>query len=172
MAATSMMTRAFQVRPAVRSFTSSRCRGTVINNIRQSHLPITAISRSVLTTRYMSQTASLTDEQRTDLEAKIKAKGDEIRSLKENGISKADLAPYVDELKALKSQLEPTEVSEPKQADKSTAKNEDKKIEEESDYITSRSENYSKWYNDIIRVCDLAEVSPVRGCMVIVSLYV
>ncbi|EED94865.1 predicted protein, partial [Thalassiosira pseudonana CCMP1335] len=37
----------------------------------------------------------------------------------------------------------------------------------ESDYITSRAENYSKWYNDIIRVCDLADNSPVRGCMVI-----
>lgn len=89
--------------------------------------------------------------------------GDEIRSLKENGISKQDLAPHVDELKALKSQLDPG-VTASKQT---TTKKEEKKTEEESDYITSRSENYSKWYNDIIRVCDLAEVSPVRGCMVI-----
>ena len=33
--------------------------------------------------------------------------------------------------------------------------------------ITSRSENFSKWYNDIILQADLAENSGVRGCMVI-----
>jgi len=33
--------------------------------------------------------------------------------------------------------------------------------------ITSRSENYSIWYNDIIQNADLAENSGVRGCMVI-----
>ena len=33
--------------------------------------------------------------------------------------------------------------------------------------ITSRSEDYSKWYLDIIKVADLAENSDVRGCMVI-----
>ena len=33
--------------------------------------------------------------------------------------------------------------------------------------ITSRLENFSKWYNDIIINADLAENSGVRGCMVI-----
>jgi prolyl-tRNA synthetase len=33
--------------------------------------------------------------------------------------------------------------------------------------ITSRKENYSQWYNDIVTKADLAENSPVRGCMVI-----
>ncbi|MBJ04372.1 MAG: proline--tRNA ligase [Flavobacteriales bacterium] len=33
--------------------------------------------------------------------------------------------------------------------------------------ITKRSENFSKWYNDIIIHADLAENSAVRGCMVI-----
>ncbi|MBS3776845.1 MAG: proline--tRNA ligase, partial [Bacteroidales bacterium] len=33
--------------------------------------------------------------------------------------------------------------------------------------ITSRQENYSQWYNDIVTKADLAENSPVRGCMVI-----
>tara|TARA_B100000902_G_scaffold318953_1_gene311079 strand:- start:144 stop:1613 length:1470 start_codon:yes stop_codon:yes gene_type:complete len=33
--------------------------------------------------------------------------------------------------------------------------------------ITSRSDNFSKWYNDIIIHADLAENSGVRGCMVI-----
>jgi prolyl-tRNA synthetase len=33
--------------------------------------------------------------------------------------------------------------------------------------ITSRSEDYSQWYNDIIRKAGLADHSAVRGCMVI-----
>ena len=33
--------------------------------------------------------------------------------------------------------------------------------------FTSRAENYSQWYNDIVKKADLAENSAVRGCMVI-----
>ena len=33
--------------------------------------------------------------------------------------------------------------------------------------IISRAENYSEWYLDVIAAADLAENSPVRGCMVI-----
>ena len=33
--------------------------------------------------------------------------------------------------------------------------------------ITSRKEDYSKWYNDLVQNADLAENSGVRGCMVI-----
>ena len=33
--------------------------------------------------------------------------------------------------------------------------------------LTSRSENYSQWYNDLVMKADLAENSIVRGCMVI-----
>lgn len=33
--------------------------------------------------------------------------------------------------------------------------------------LTSRSENYSQWYNDLVVKADLAEQSAVRGCMVI-----
>lgn len=33
--------------------------------------------------------------------------------------------------------------------------------------LTKRSENYSQWYNDLVIKADLAEQSPVRGCMVI-----
>ena len=36
-----------------------------------------------------------------------------------------------------------------------------------ADHITKRSENYSQWYNDLAVKADLAEQSPVRGCMVI-----
>jgi len=33
--------------------------------------------------------------------------------------------------------------------------------------LTSRKENYSQWYNDLVIKADLAENSAVRGCMVI-----
>jgi prolyl-tRNA synthetase len=35
------------------------------------------------------------------------------------------------------------------------------------DSITERSEDYSKWYGDIVKNANLAENSPVKGCMVI-----
>ena len=33
--------------------------------------------------------------------------------------------------------------------------------------LTSRAEDYSKWYNELVIKADLAENSGVRGCMVI-----
>ena len=33
--------------------------------------------------------------------------------------------------------------------------------------LTTRKENYSQWYNDLVVKADLAEQSAVRGCMVI-----
>jgi len=33
--------------------------------------------------------------------------------------------------------------------------------------LTSREEDYSKWYNELVTKADLAENSGVRGCMVI-----
>lgn len=33
--------------------------------------------------------------------------------------------------------------------------------------ITARAEDFSEWYSDIIKAADLAEHSPVRGCMII-----
>lgn len=47
-----------------------------------------------------------------DLNAKIQAKGDEIRQLKADGADKAALGPHVEELLALKAQLPPDETVE------------------------------------------------------------
>ena len=33
--------------------------------------------------------------------------------------------------------------------------------------LPKRSEDYSSWYNDLVKQADLAENSPIRGCMVI-----
>lgn len=34
-------------------------------------------------------------------------------------------------------------------------------------FLTSRSEDYSQWYNELVVKAGLAEQSAVRGCMVI-----
>ena len=36
-----------------------------------------------------------------------------------------------------------------------------------SNKLTSRTEDYSKWYNELVGRADLAEHSDVRGCMII-----
>ena len=35
------------------------------------------------------------------------------------------------------------------------------------DKITPRSEDYSKWYTQVIRQAEMADYAPVRGCMVV-----
>ena len=37
----------------------------------------------------------------------------------------------------------------------------------ELEFLTKRSEDYSKWYNELVVKADLAEQSDVRGCMII-----
>jgi len=36
-----------------------------------------------------------------------------------------------------------------------------------ADRVTPRSEDYSRWYTDVVQMADLADYAPVRGCMVI-----
>jgi hypothetical protein len=126
--------------------------------------------------RLCSAATELSEQQKSDLESQIKAKGDEIRALKETGADKSMVAPLVEELLVLKAQLDPSILKNPKQQEQQSTKagnNNNKQNqqssddESESDFITARSVDYSKWYNDIIRVTGLAETSPVRGCMVI-----
>lgn len=126
-----------------------------------------------------TSTSELSEEQKEELEKKIKEKGDEIRALKDSGADKSQVSPLVEELLSLKATLDPSSVK-PKKEKKSNKKQSQKggnnksqkkknsgSNDDESDFITARAENYSKWYNDIIRVTGLAETSPVRGCMVI-----
>lgn len=77
--------------------------------------PIVGHSISQLSKLFMSTEA----ETIADIEAQIKTKGDEIRQLKEGGIEKADLAPHVQELLALKAKLAPPEEEKPKKKKKS-----------------------------------------------------
>ncbi|HDQ34821.1 MAG TPA: proline--tRNA ligase, partial [Chloroflexi bacterium] len=36
-----------------------------------------------------------------------------------------------------------------------------------ADFLTPQGDDFSKWYNEIVQKADLADYSPVRGCMVI-----
>ncbi|KAL3916248.1 MAG: hypothetical protein SGILL_005263, partial [Bacillariaceae sp.] len=129
--------------------------------------------------RLCSSATELSEEQKSEIESKIKGKGDEIRALKDSGADKAAVAPLVEELLALKAQLDPSILEpkkkqsqtgnskKPKQQQQSQKKKTSADDDSESDFITARSVDYSKWYNDLIRVAGLAETSPVRGCMVI-----
>jgi len=149
---------------------------------------------STTTTRVLSSSSDdsataepLSDDQKNVLESKIKETGDKIRALKEEGADKTAIAPVVQELLALKAELDPTftvkpkkqkqkQQQQPKQKQQQQQKKKQKQgkqnnnnnnDDDNSNFITARSVDYSKWYNDIIRVTDLAETSPVRGCMVI-----
>ena len=194
MMATFAVTRAFQLLPAARraivlpstycagSRSSSSAAGVLCRNRISGVTIIRSSSPTSPIARFMSQTSSslaLTNEQKAELELKIKDKGVIIRSMKDQGVSKDELAPHVSELLSLKALLNPSSASpqkkgegheevQEKQKQQQQQQQSKKEVEDvESDYITPRSENYSKWYNDIIRVCALAETSPVRGCMVI-----
>jgi len=118
-----------------------------------------------------SASTDLSDDQKAELETKIKDKGDEIRAVKAGGADKATVAPLVQELVALKAQLDPSAAVVKKKPAKKAGTNKKKQVEseedEESDFITARAVDYSRWYQDVIRVTGLAETSPVRGCMVI-----
>jgi prolyl-tRNA synthetase len=125
-----------------------------------------------------STAPDLTQDEKTELEEKIKAKGDELRTLKEGGADKETFAPVLSELLALKAKLDPSilvktkkkpqqQQKKPQQQQKKQQKKQQNQSDEESDFITARAVDYSRWYNDIVRVCGLAENSPVRGCMVI-----
>jgi prolyl-tRNA synthetase len=127
---------------------------------RQARAFSNHIVRGKFATRPLTVAFSAVTDDKGQLESQIKAKGDEIRALKDGGADRAAVAPLVEELLALKAKLEPpsNKVAEPRK---------ESGDEGDSDFITARTVDYSKWYNDIIRVTGLAENSPVRGCMVI-----
>ncbi len=146
----------------------------VAGNLVTTRVASLSEQRVLTQTRLFSSATELTEEQKSVLESKIKETGDKIRALKDEGADKTTIAPIVEELLALKAELDPTFDQKPKQKQqqqqKKQAQNKKQNTsdrDDNSEFITARSVDYSKWYNDIIRVTDLAETSPVRGCMVI-----
>lgn len=104
----------------------------------RSMLPRVAAPFNAIQTSALFSTASPVNLE--DLKAKIKLKGDEIRSLKADGIDKDSLAPHLEELKALKDQLpvgQPDtkppkgQMKEPKKQQKAQVKSTDEMSESE-----------------------------------------
>jgi len=74
---------------------------------------------------YITRSSKLfmsTEADTAKIEAQIQAKGDEIRQLKADGSDKAALAPYIQELLALKAKITPTEPTEEKAPKKEKSK--------------------------------------------------
>lgn len=170
--------------PSLRQRSAKILTSSVSSSVRHNGNHHKFLSRNQVRLFSVSNTASeqLSDEQKASIEESIKAKGDEIRALKEGGAEKSAVAPLVEELLSLKGQLDPSileakkkKQKQPQQQPKQKQKQNQQQQkggnngsdDEESDFITARAVDYSKWYNDIIRVTGLAETSPVRGCMVI-----
>ena len=152
--------------------------GLAAGNLVTSRITERRFLSSRISTGLLSSAMELTEEQKSVLESKIKETGDKIRALKDEGADKSTIAPIVEELLALKAELDPSfnkKTKKKQQQQKKHKQNQKQKQkqpqsnngDDNSDFITARSVDYSKWYNDIIRVTDLAETSPVRGCMVI-----
>ena len=87
-------------------------------NSLQSNLNI----RSKISSLSASSSLSLTDSEVAEIESQITAKGDEIRRLKEDGMDKAELAPYITELLSLKAKIAPPIVDKPPPPKKSSKK--------------------------------------------------
>ena len=178
--------RAFSAAPALASRGSasltqfSRRPAGISNSFYMRQQPMSALRMSTA-----ASASDLTADEKAELESQIQSKGDEIRSLKDGGADKAAVAPLVEELLALKARLDPDSVKPKKKkggnnnnnnnntqkkkggGGKNQQNSQNSNDDAESDYIIPRSEDYSRWYASIIRCADLAESSPVRGCMVI-----
>jgi len=127
MASTLAMSRAFQFGTRLAAVSSSsRTRASQVMVRSPMYINSSSSSKTrTLSRRFMSTAASLTDEQKLELEDKIKQKGDEIRILKDDGISKDDLKPHVAELLELKAQLDPSSVAPKKEETTTTTTKEE-----------------------------------------------
>ena len=118
-----------------------------------------------------------------ELLSNIEAVGDKIRKLQAEKAENSEILSYSNELRVLKAKFQeltglPFNPSVPNgdgQGNKSNEEIRNKKCSNKvgvnkdavSNKITPQREDYSSWYNDVIVASDMAEQSPVRGCMVI-----
>lgn len=121
-------------------------RATVVPSLA-NHFSMTTKSTSIL---FMS-----TDADTADIEEKIKAKGDEIRRMKADGVDKVVLAPHVEELLALKAQLGSTVESNDK------TKNNSPKIEQK-ETVQKVSKKEADMSDSELRQARLAKVELMR----------
>ena len=94
-----------------------------------------------------------------ELNAKITAKGDEIRQLKADGIDKEALAPHIEELLALKAQLPPSEEDE---GDKKKEQKKKKQKGPNSQQAKQNNNNKNKKGKDDAEPLSESEIKLVR----------
>ena len=90
-----------------------------------------------------------------------------IKALKASGKTNQDedVKAAVVVLKELKAKADPSTKTNKDKNNNTNAKKEGGKEAEAQ--VTPRSEDFSKWYLDVIRECELADYGPARGTMVI-----
>jgi WHEP-TRS domain/OB-fold nucleic acid binding domain len=102
------------------------------------------------------------------LQSKIKAKGDEIRSLKSAGISKEELLPHIQELQALKAQLPAEDNESTKDANKSKPPKKQQPQKKQQPAATTKRQSASKGGDESqlsqseLRLNRLAKVQAMR----------
>lgn len=96
-----------------------------------------------------------------ELNAKIKAKGDEIRQLKTDGVDKATLAPYVEELIALKAQL-PAETTTQDDVSTSTKKSKPPKAQAASNNNNNNNKKGEEMSESELRLNRISKIEAMR----------
>ena len=140
--------------------------------------------RRSLVTRSMSAETSESEEV-VELRADIESAGNVVRAKKAAGEDFQEAVATLKELKGKFEAITGTPFDPPKKGKKAAVGGQQQKPKQQqqqkrknggsggsgagdgSDQITPRSEDYSKWYNDVVYASDLVAQSPVRGCMVI-----
>jgi WHEP-TRS domain/OB-fold nucleic acid binding domain len=124
----------------VRSFTTTSLRRQIAQpRIIAGQLDHRCTPHAVLSVKIFS---TLSPSELGQLNDKIKLKGNEIRQLKESGVEKNDLAPHIEELKALKAQL-PVDEGET-QREKSKKQKKDAVIKEKPAAVKKAIEEMSE----------------------------
>ena len=131
----------------------------------------TSFTSSVVTRSSSSSSAATSD----DVADAIAKQGDLIKALKASGKTNQDedVKAAVAVLKELKAKADPSagEAKKNKEDNSSDKKKKNdgggKGGKEAEAQVTPRSEDFSKWYLDVIRECELADYGPARGTMVI-----
>jgi prolyl-tRNA synthetase len=131
----------------------------------------TSFTSSVVTRSSSSSSAATSD----DVADAIAKQGDLIKALKASGKTNQDedVKAAVAVLKELKAKADPSagEAKKNKEENSSDKKKKNdgggKGGKEAEAQVTPRSEDFSKWYLDVIRECELADYGPARGTMVI-----
>jgi prolyl-tRNA synthetase len=131
----------------------------------------TSFTSSVVTRSSSSSSAATSG----DVADAIAKQGDLIKALKASGKTNQDedVKAAVAVLKELKAKADPSagEAKKNKEENSSDKKKKNdgggKGGKEAEAPVTPRSEDFSKWYLDVIRECELADYGPARGTMVI-----